>query len=102
MADTTYIAMWSNGVSSYVPLSSFMTLTVGMNVKFASLSTPAGKIVAGPSLANHTASCKLVESCASYIADCTIDLDAIEARIAMLEGKGNPKEFDADFSPEFD
>ncbi len=102
MADTMYVAMWSNGVSSYVPLSSFMMLTAGLNVKFASLSTSAGNITAGPSLADHAAACKLVESCAYYLADCAADLDAIETRIAALEDKDHLKEFDADFSPEFD
>ena len=102
MADTMYIAMWSNGVSSYIPLSSFMMLTSGLNVKFKSVSTLAGQLVAGPSLADHAAACDLVESCAYYMADCNEDLDSIEARISALERQRRQPEFGIEFSPEFD
>ena len=101
MADTTYIAMWSNGVSSYMPLSSFMTLTAGLDAKFSSLSTPAGKIVPGPSLQTYSATAATLAAISANTAKASIALDTIEARIVALERRGL-HEFSPEFAPEFD
>ncbi len=99
--ESMYVAIYSNGVSSYIPLSQFMAATSTQNVQFASLATAQGAIVPGPSLQAYSVTAATLAATAANTVTASTALSAIEARIAVLEGHGLG-EFGPEFTPDFD